>query len=317
MPRLKSYRRSQAAKKNWAVQKAQPAASSTCYGTGYRHEARTWLTSSLTDHPHQLVIPDRYPGEKFVLLVGDSHLRSVVDGFVEMPRGGLSFGLMATPGGGAQVLKREFEGAVLPSTPDAVCVLAPGINLGKSRTPGAAGADFGSLLTRVLLSCPNVLVVDFPPRLDIAADDQNALRQEFRLVAARMGLQYFYIHNHFPSNCHDLWAKDGIHLSDDAGMPLLLQLIWTATSLHLGSPPPPRGPAPWPDVKAEPEGQSWKLRHPEGERHPEGPQQSVETNRRRRAQPQVMKECFIPLKRVRISTEDLAKVIKRGSITSS
>ncbi|XP_040908614.1 NACHT, LRR and PYD domains-containing protein 14-like, partial [Toxotes jaculatrix] len=45
--------------------------------------------------------------ETIVLLVGDSHLRSIADGIVNMPGGFLSFGVMSTPGACADVLRTE------------------------------------------------------------------------------------------------------------------------------------------------------------------------------------------------------------------
>ncbi|MEQ2282361.1 hypothetical protein AMECASPLE_039783, partial [Ameca splendens] len=145
----------------------------------------------------------------FALLVGDSHLRAFVDGFVSMPEGNLSFGLLATPGALAEELRREVLGAVLPRTPEVVCLLAPGNNLEARRTVQQSGADFEGLLLALGNLCPNVVVVDFPPRLTVEEDQQQLLRQEYHRVAARRNVRYLSVVEHFPRSRLDLWSRDG------------------------------------------------------------------------------------------------------------
>uniref|UniRef100_A0A3P8U0U0 Uncharacterized protein n=1 Tax=Amphiprion percula TaxID=161767 RepID=A0A3P8U0U0_AMPPE len=233
MARGKSQRRSQAAKKRMEVRRSlniepqePPTSSRARRGTGYRHAVQKWPTSSLTGRSHKLVIPAESPHKKFVLLIGDSHLRSFADGFVEMPEGGLSFGVQSTPGATAAELTAEVVN-----------------NLTASRTIEHASADFGKLLAIVCTNYKNVVVVDFPPRLNIDVQLQQLFREEYHRVAARMGVKYFSAVDYFPMGHLDLWSRDGVHLSDTGGMPILAQLLWHASYIAL-QPPAPKPQAP-------------------------------------------------------------------------
>lgn len=44
-----------------------------------------------------------------MLIVGHSHLRAFVDGFVRMPEGRLSFGFSSTPGGSAHDILLQLK----------------------------------------------------------------------------------------------------------------------------------------------------------------------------------------------------------------
>lgn len=82
---------------------------------------------------------------QFVLIVGESHLRSLVDGFTRMPESSISFGYLSTPGAPAADIRIEVLNAKVPRSPDAVCVLAPSNNLTHT-TVDVAGVDFAKLL---------------------------------------------------------------------------------------------------------------------------------------------------------------------------
>ncbi|KAK0134772.1 hypothetical protein N1851_029601 [Merluccius polli] len=220
-------------------------------GTGYRHRVQKWPVSPFTGHSHKLVIPMESPDKKFVLIVGDSHLRAIVDGVVQMPEEPFSFGVMSTPGAAASALRTEVLNAVLPRVPDAVCLLAPSNNLTASRTIDEASVDYVNLLRTIRSRWPNVFVVDFPPRLNCEVSYQDLLRQEYHRVSARMGVKYFSAVEYFPHTQPELWSRDGVHLSDDQGMGILVQLLWSAAMKEFETPPPaPRvSPRPSPPVR--------------------------------------------------------------------
>ena len=93
---------------------------------------------------------------QFVLLVGDSHLRAIVDGFVTMPVGGISFGVLSVPGAKAAEMCTEVQCLSLPRTPEAVCILAPSNDLTPSRSLAQSAADFRALLSSACAAWPNV-----------------------------------------------------------------------------------------------------------------------------------------------------------------
>uniref|UniRef100_A0A8C5DF01 Uncharacterized protein n=1 Tax=Gouania willdenowi TaxID=441366 RepID=A0A8C5DF01_GOUWI len=184
-----------------------------------------------------------------VLIVGNSHLRAIVDGYVRMPESQLSFGFLSACGASASEIRTEVLHTTVPRAPHTICVMAPGNKL-TSTTVDVAGGDFKNLLTTCSNRCEHVcdfvFVVDFPPRLAVDSQHQNLLRQEYRRVAARV--TYFSATEHFPLSNLALWSKDGVHLSDDKGMHILVQLFWSAASQHLETPPP----TPWVSPKTSP-----------------------------------------------------------------
>ncbi|XP_041850216.1 uncharacterized protein LOC121645682 isoform X2 [Melanotaenia boesemani] len=342
MPRGKSYLRSEAAKKRnvdqltLRVGHAQPSATFCGQrGTGLRHKVRRWPVSVYTGRSHKLVIPEGTPDKKFVLLVGDSHLRAVADGIVKMPGEKLSFGIMATPGADANQLRTEVSHAVIPLVPDAVCIMAPSNNLTASRTVDEAGQAFSQYLRTACERWPKVFVMDFVPRLTVSGEYQELMRQEFHRQSVRLGVKYWHMADHFPLGRRELWCPDGIHLSDNVGMPILVQLLWGAAYQQLETPAPvppvqrqvspkPSVPriAPRVVVKGEvpatrPPPSEWTLVESGRKRNHSGEAGPAPASPKRRVVPRqadgtpvALRECFIPLNPVRFSTSILAAVDK-------
>ncbi|XP_074519778.1 uncharacterized protein LOC141785537 [Halichoeres trimaculatus] len=327
MPRTKSSRRSEAAARRLAER--QPLDITPTWrrareedeavqGTGQRHRILRWPVSTLTRKSHKLVIPPESSDKEFVLLVGDSHLRAIVDGFVEMPKGLFSFGIMSTPGAAAHEERIELIHAEVPRTPAAVVLVAPSNNLTHSKTIESASADFAMLLSAAMERWSNVAVLEFPPRISSNLQLQQAMSQEYHRVSARMGVRYFPAFEHFPLRETDLWARDGIHLSDTAGMPILARLLWQAaydtlkplpqtTCVQVPTPPKPsvpqvkprlvvRGEVPTrrPPVNPFTEWTTVRQRR-RGSSSGESSLSSGVVPKKRMVGKQVLKECAIPL----------------------
>uniref|UniRef100_A0A3Q3ASL6 SGNH hydrolase-type esterase domain-containing protein n=1 Tax=Kryptolebias marmoratus TaxID=37003 RepID=A0A3Q3ASL6_KRYMA len=234
MPRGKGYRQAQALKRRQMDTKSlevELLPSCDRSGTGFRHRARRWPKSPHTGKTFKLTIPVESPDKKFVLVIGDSHLRAIVDGFVQMPDSCLSFGYLSVPGAKAAELTTEIKQRVLPRLPDVVCLLAPSNNL-DCRIP-EAGKDFQILLNHLLTLCPKVFVLDFPPRLSHEVSVQEHLRMMYRTVSAEMGVKYSSVAENFPLNRLELWSTDGVHLSDTDSMGIFTQLLWQTAYLYI------------------------------------------------------------------------------------
>ncbi|KAK6471263.1 hypothetical protein HHUSO_G29579 [Huso huso] len=216
-----------------------------------------WPRSAVTSHYHKTAFPENAgKNSKFVLVFGDLHLRSLVDGYVQMPEGDLRFGYSSTPGAYAAALRKEVLNETLPEELDLVVPrwgfnpqhsgqesraltttphCCPGNNL-SNNTIQQAGKEFASLICSAQGRWNKVVVIDFPNRLKVEFLYQDMLRQEYHRVAASMNVRYLSTVDHFPARSSDLWCRDGVHLSDDHGMPIFAQLIWCAAYFQLNVP---------------------------------------------------------------------------------
>ena len=97
---------------------------------------------------------------QFVLIVGESHLRPFVDGFVPLRWSQMSFGFLAVCGATARDLRTELRQAQLDRQPDAVCVMAPSNDLVAGTIEGVA-SDFAALLRAAQECCPQVCILTF------------------------------------------------------------------------------------------------------------------------------------------------------------
>ncbi|XP_058863628.1 uncharacterized protein LOC131705260 isoform X2 [Acipenser ruthenus] len=152
-----------------------------------------------------------------------------------MPEGDLRFGYSSTPGAYAAALRKEVLNETLPEEPDLVCLIAPGNNL-SNNTIQQAGKEFASLICSAQGRWNKVVVIDFPNRLTVEFPYQDMLPQEYHRAAASMNVRYLSTVDHFPARSSDLWCRDGVHLSDDHGMPIFAQLIWCAAYYQLNVP---------------------------------------------------------------------------------
>ncbi|KAK1150691.1 hypothetical protein AOXY_G33756 [Acipenser oxyrinchus oxyrinchus] len=199
---------------------------------GKRHKTNMWPRSAVTSHYHKTAFPDNAGrNSKFVLVFGDSHVRSLVDGYVQMPEGDLLFGYSSTPGACAAALRKEVLNETLPEEPDLLCLIAPGDNLLKTSIQ-QAGKEFASLIPSAQDRWNKVVVIDFPNQLKV----ELSYQEEYDRVAASMNVRYLSTVDHFPARSSDLWCRDGVHLSDDHGMPIFAQLIWCAAYFQLNVP---------------------------------------------------------------------------------
>ncbi|XP_075896489.1 uncharacterized protein LOC142897795 [Nelusetta ayraudi] len=200
------------------------------HGTGRRRCPKQGLCSLLTDKRCRVVAPAQHPDKKTVFVVASDQLANLVSDIVTIPEERLSFGFVFVCGGKISDFKTEVLHAVVPRTPDAVCMCAPGYNHRQSIPKNVQ--DFEELLSAVCYRWPKVFVLDFPTDLMVEPILQNALRKEYCRVCESVGIAYMPVANQFPSHRLELWCRNGVRISAE-GAPVLLQLLRDAAEQQL------------------------------------------------------------------------------------
>ncbi|KAK7940387.1 hypothetical protein WMY93_003713 [Mugilogobius chulae] len=224
MPSTKTSCRSTAAKLR--RQKQLEKQQVTQQGTSHKELNRVWdsVTVSGTQEEgekknHKLFVPDEDPEKKFVLFVGDSHLQTLAFHEKSFPESCLSFGFSCTPEATAKHLQRvlsEDGKKLADKKPDLLCLLAPS-NIPCNTTFKNAVEIFEGLLCSAKEFCSQ-----------LGYNYQIALSQAYHRVAAIYGITYHPIGDHFCRNNRKLWNEKGTHLSDDHGLQILMDQVWTA-----------------------------------------------------------------------------------------
>ncbi|XP_030014313.1 uncharacterized protein LOC115435841 [Sphaeramia orbicularis] len=197
-------------------------------GSGTRPPVFAWRKSRHSGKQHKVFIPQESTNKELVLVVGDSHLRSFVEGDVVIrPHGPYGFGFSSSLGATAHELELEVQQLHVDRQVSLCVVLATGNDTDK-KTLTQAGQDFERLLSTVLRRWKKACVVDFPTCHTVSEAVQNQFRQEYRRLAEANGLRYVSCADKFPMDNLGLWVRDGVHLSVPEGVQVLADLICKA-----------------------------------------------------------------------------------------
>ncbi|XP_078675818.1 uncharacterized protein LOC144913258 [Branchiostoma floridae x Branchiostoma belcheri] len=197
-------------------------------GTGRRSRPTTW-SRGISGKQNRARWPSfcGRSSKPFVAVYGDSQLRPVVEGCVSPgPKGRLAFGYNCTPGGSLRHIRQEMKDNPPPREPAMVVLVAGTNNLSAVTTSLEVDMEeFHHVLLSAKEQFPmsKLAAVGILPRLDRETSMYNSY---FKTICDREGVNFLDYTEDFPTNQRKLWSRhDSLHLSEDAGIPRLLQLL--------------------------------------------------------------------------------------------
>eukprot|EP00795_Rhopilema_esculentum_P010885 gene10885-19712_t len=238
-------------------------------GTGKRSRAKIWKTSVSGKTNRYINRPKEDTGD-LVAVFSDSQLRPLVQGDVQVPA---NWYVNSTPGGCFNHVKEEMVNAKFPDgvKPQTVVLLVGTNDLSRHVLMDKAKGDFhGLLLTaKKTFSDSRIIAVSILPRLDEYWIREQQYHNIMVEECKKLGVHFLDVTPNFGLNDRRLWSwRDGLHISEDKGLPLLMCLMKNEirdqkskeeASESLPAPPPP---PPLPPTKPECPKWLWReLRH--------------------------------------------------------
>eukprot|EP00795_Rhopilema_esculentum_P011088 gene11088-19951_t len=225
-------------------------------GTGKRSKAKFWKNGA-SGKQNRSVNQLTEDAEDLVAVFSDSQLRPLVQGDVPVPT---NWYVNSTPGGCFSHVKEEILAAKIPEskTPSWVVLLVGTNDLSKHVVMDRARGDFHGLLLAVKKRFPlsKVVALSILPRLDEFWIREAKYKEVMDQECQKLGVHFFDVTPNFEVSDPRLWSwKDGLHISEDKGIPLLLCLLQKEmnslqAAVQDSSPSPPPQPAPEPQCPA-------------------------------------------------------------------
>ncbi|XP_035697939.1 uncharacterized protein LOC118431000 isoform X1 [Branchiostoma floridae] len=203
-------------------------------GTGRRSRARSW-SRGVSGKQNKSKWPRFCSNTSmpFIAVYGDSQLRPLVEGCVA-PKGRFLFGFNSTPGGTLRHVRLEMQDNHPPREPAMVVLVAGTNNLHGPTTTEVDMEEFVHLVrsTKAQFPTSKIAVVGVLPRLD---RDTSVYNNLFKDACDREEVSFLDYTEKFPTRQRRLWSRhDSLHLSEDAGLPRLMQLMERSCANLLG-----------------------------------------------------------------------------------